>query len=243
MGGAKGGGSGTGSPPGAGTDDAAVGKASAAPPMSGRSQAPVQGDPASANIDLSQKPKQSIRSLFSLVNTQVSVPGSRGSPTTIYPSPLNDTGTQKQLLPLLFQKTTLSKGTDTPARININTAPQEVLTALTALPGSKLTESDVNTIISTRPSLSSDQAASDDFKTPAWLISQANLDPSKLTTLEKYITTQSQVYRVHVQGMLDTGGLTARVEAVIDTNGGQPRILARRNMSELGKAVDTSAQK
>ena len=74
------------------------------------------------------------------------------------------------------------------------------------------------------------------FATPAWLLTQANLPMRTLTSLDQYFTTQSQVYKVQVQSTLDgPNGISARVEAVIDTNGGRPRILAYRNLSELGK--------
>jgi hypothetical protein len=102
--------------------------------------------------------------------------------------------------------------------------------------GLQLTTSDVQTILSTRPALNSDQPVPEIFATPAWLLTQANLPMKTLTSLDKYFTTQSQVYKVQVQGVLDgPGGISARVEAVIDTNGGRPRILSYRNLSELGK--------
>src|SRR5207253_1840692 len=103
-----------------------------------------------------------------------------------------------------------------PARINVNTAPQAVLLAL---PG--LSDADVQMILDTRPSASSTDAPDPIFSTPAWLIVQANLTPSKLKTLERYITARSQVYRVQSYGYFDGGGPTARIEAVIDTNLGR----------------------
>jgi type II secretory pathway component PulK len=209
----------------------------------GRGGRTITGDPGSAKVDLTKAAKQNIKSLFSLVNAQVTVPGMGGAPSVVYPSPLNDPGQQQQYLPLLFTKTTISQGNDTPARINVNTAPQEVLQALTSIQSLGLTDSDVQSILSNRPSLTSDQPVADDFATPAWLMTKANLDPAKLSKLEKYITTGSQVFRVHVQGTLEVQGISARVEAVIDTNGGQPRILSRRVLTELGKALDTSAKK
>jgi type II secretory pathway component PulK len=206
---------------------------------SGSSQI-VQGDPASANIDLTQPAKQNINSLFDLVNAQVSVPGQNGGPTTVYQSPLNDPNTLRTTLPLLFNNTTLNPGTDTPARVNINTAPQEVLQALESVKGG-WSDADVQTILSTRPALSSDQAPAEIFATPTWLITEANLDPGMLSNMDQYITTRSQVYRVHVQATVDAaGGPTARVEAIIDTNGAKPRILSWRNLTELGKGANIS---
>lgn len=228
---------------------------------------PITVDPANAKIDSSKQLSNKISSMFSLVNTQVTVPSDKeDQPDIIYPSPLNDSSGQTSLLPKLFQYATLWSGSEIPARININTAPAEVLNALanastsngvaynnaqlggsssggltlnlgSATPqGLQLTTSDVQKILSTRPALNSDQPLSEEFQTPAWLLTRANLPLQTLTSLDKYFTAQSQVYKVLVQGTLDgTGGSTARVEAVIDTNGGRPRILAYRNLSELGK--------
>jgi hypothetical protein len=39
-------------------------------------------------------------------------------------------------------------------------------------------------------------------------------------------------------GYFDAGGSTARIEAVIDTNGGRPRIIYWRDLTELGKGFN-----
>lgn len=247
--------------------------------------ATVPMDPAEYTPDLTQKPKKQIKSLFDLLNAQVTVPadeseqgkdsgsgGGKGKGTSkgsggkgdgsgsgegdekskdvVFASPLNNANVLTQLFPVLYNSTFTESPlspmgtdnpTDIPARININTAPQEVLQALVNLPNKQgnpsglLTDLDVQAIVAARPSLSSDQPFPETFRTPLWLITQANLDPKKLSKLNPYITTRSQVYRVHVQGTLDAQGPSARVDAVIDTNGGQPRILWRRNLTELGK--------
>lgn len=228
---------------------------------------PDYPDPASARLNSSKKLSNKIPSMFSLVNSQVTVPSDKeDQPDKIYKSPLKDPANQTTLLPKLFTFATLWSGSEIPARININTAPAEVLNALATAStsnnvsfnnasfgsgknggitlnlgnlspqGLQLTTSDVQTILSTRPALNSDQPIPEIFATPAWLLTQANLPMRTLTSLDQYFTTQSQVYKVQVVGTLDgPGGISARVEAVIDTNGGRPRILAYRNLSELGK--------
>jgi hypothetical protein len=199
--------------------------------------------------------------MFSLVNVQVTIPSTDPKqPDIIVNSPLNLTSNQGTLLPKLFTGATLWPGSEIPARININTAPAEVLNALATAStsntmtgtfsggnngnlaislnpqGLQLTTNDVNAILSARPAVNSDQPITDVFATPAWLLTQAKLPMQTLTSLDQYFTTQSQVYKVQVVGTLDgPGGHSARVEAVIDTNGGHPRILAYRNLTELGK--------
>ena len=54
------------------------------------------------------------------------------------------------------------------------------------------------------------------------------------------MTARSQVYRVQAIGYFDAGGPSARLEAVIDTNGGRPRIVYWRDLTELGRGYDLS---
>ncbi len=181
-----------------------------------------------------QRPPQRISSLYELINSRVSIPGSApGTQATTYPSPLNDPSTLSQLLPLLLDEVTTVQGIEIPARINVNTAPR---TVLSALPG--LSPADVENIIDHRPSFSSAEPPDPIYQTPAWLITQANFSPQTLRTLDRYITARSQVYRVQSVGYFDGGGPAARVEAVIDTNAGRPRIIYWRDLTELGKGYN-----
>jgi DNA uptake protein ComE-like DNA-binding protein len=178
-----------------------------------------------------------ISSIFSLINSYVSIPSTdpNGQPT-LYPSPLNDSGQLAELLPILLDKTTTTKGTELPARINVNTAPQAVLMTLPYL-----AQADVDTILQTRPTPQSGNLAQPEYQTITWLITEAGFSASAVQQLEKYITTKSQVYRVQALGYFEGGGgPTARVEAVVDANNGRPRILYYRDISDLGKGFDLS---
>jgi hypothetical protein len=46
------------------------------------------------------------------------------------------------------------------------------------------------------------------------------------------------VYRIQAVGYFDKAGPVARVEAVIDTNAGKPRIVYWRDLTELGKGFE-----
>lgn len=220
-----------------------------------------------AQTDLDMKrPPQSIASLFGLINTQVGITSGGGSTTMVqtsvtrgpngsvvvsktatttgqqsttktYACPLNDASQRATLLPLLLDKCTTQKATELPARVNVNTAPQAVLAAL---PG--LQDTDVETILNTRPNAASTDAPDQTFQSLAWLMTEANLPAKTLQTLERYITARTSVYRVQSVGYFDGGGPTARVEAVIDTNSGQPRIVYWCDLTELGKGFDLQKQ-
>jgi type II secretory pathway component PulK len=181
-----------------------------------------------------------ITSLFDLVNADVMIPANSPQQQPIrYPSPLKDAGMLRQLLPTLLDKVTASNSSQITARvINVNTAPRAVLEAL--LPTFNLTDTDVQTIIDHRPTPNSPDANDPIYQTPAWLITEANLNASNLSALDKYITARSLVYRIQSIGYFDGGGPTARIEAVIDASNQRPRIVSWRDLTELGKGFNIS---
>ncbi len=199
----------------------------------------IKGDLGAWQPDFNKKANQKITSFFDLVNAQVSIPGkstkdAKGkttqAPATVYDSPLKDKNQQRELFTKMFEHVTIFEESDIPARINVNTAPREVLIAIP-----EITETDVEAILAQRPKVSATTAPDPVYETPAWLLTEANLKTDTLKKLEKYITTKSQVYRVQALGYSDSGaGPTARIEAVIDTNFGRPRIVMWRDLTELG---------
>ncbi|HEY8506070.1 MAG TPA: type II secretion system protein GspK, partial [Gemmataceae bacterium] len=167
-----------------------------------------------------------------LIDARVRVPAEDDDdPDTVFRSPLNSSGEGlREFLPLLMDRCTTQRAAELPARINVNTAPA---TVLYALPG--LSEGDVQTILNLRPPPGSADLADPVFQTPAWLITEANISPQVVRTLERYVTARSQVYRVQVFGYFNRPGPVARLEAVIDTNQGNPRVVYWRDLTELGK--------
>lgn len=211
-------------------------------------------------VDNGQMPTRRMASVITVVNTQIPLPrppplpppGGRGQPIQqpqpIVACPINDPAKMKEVLAILLDKCTVDDGAEVTPRINVNTAP---LTVLAALPG--MTETDVNTIISSRGGQSlSDPAVS----TGAWLMTVAEMPPDKFKLLEPYISGRSWTYRVQsvgyagpppgAEGMPARRGTVARVEAVIDvgsrtTDGtffGYPRIVYFRDLTDLGRGFN-----
>jgi type II secretory pathway component PulK len=176
---------------------------------------------------------QRIASLYSLINSSVSIPASTpGGQPTVYASPLNNTANLQQMLPIILGELTTVNGDEIPARINVNTASSVVLNALPGL------SNYVQTILANRPDPTSSDPTDPIYQTTAWLIINANVSPQTLVSLDPYITASTQVYRVQSVGYFDGGGPSARVEAVIDTNAGRPRIIYYRDFTELGKGFN-----
>lgn len=197
----------------------------------------VDGDLSTYEINLKKKGKN-LESIFDLVEGYVSIKGktdqkSKKTTYTIYASPLNDANMMQTELPKLYNIVTFvdpTTETEIPPRINVNTAPMEVLATLA------FSETELAKIVSIRPTLGSGELVADPiYQTPAWLYTEAQVSVERLRLLEKYITTRTQVFRVQSVGYFENGGPAVRVEAVIDTNGGRPRVIAWRNMTNLGK--------
>ncbi|MFO0930339.1 MAG: type II secretion system protein GspK [Gemmataceae bacterium] len=159
-------------------------------------------------------------------------------------SPLKETSRRPELLPKLLDLCTVrapDSVADLTPRININTAPQAVLAALKEAGG--LTDGDVSSIVSRRPAASGTGSTDAVFRTPAWLMTELNLSKDTLKKVDKFITARTQVYRFQAVGYYDQGGPAARVEAVVDTNQGRPRVVYFRDLSELGRGFDLTGER
>ncbi len=197
--------------------------------------------PATALRDLVQKlvdakapGTRKLSSTMTLFNTQMpltappSPPGRPPNPVPVVTCPLNDPEVLKRMLPLLLDKTSASAGYELSPRLNVNTAPREVLLTL---PG--LVDAEVDTIVSTRSTLTPTDPAT---LSGAWIVTQANLTADKFKSIEKYIGGRTFTYRIHSVGYFGkAGGPVARVEAVVDTALGTPRILYYRDLTALGR--------
>jgi hypothetical protein len=189
------------------------------------------------------KPKK-LKSLWDLVGTQVTVTTGSGmmQKKVVYNSPLNNPDKQKELLPVLMDLCSTSEKWELAPRININTAPEAVITALKDL--AKLTDADLATVLEKRPDPSRGGGTDAVYRSTAWLVTEAGLTPKVAKALEKFVTGQTQVYRFQVVGKFDDDkpGPTARVEAVVDVNNGRPRVMYWRDLTELGKGFDLRGQ-
>ncbi|HQR07785.1 MAG TPA: type II secretion system protein GspK [Gemmatales bacterium] len=169
---------------------------------------------------------------------QVPVRG-RPVPQPIY-SPIKSTmdkDTLRTTLTLLFDKCSTTSDFEIPARININTCPADVLTAM------GITETVVESLLQYRPTPDMDPSLIPYYKTPAWLVTEAGVDINILKQFANYITTYSQVYRFQVVGYYEFRGPQVRLEVVVDANNGRPRILYWRDLTDLGKGYNFSANR
>lgn len=216
-------------------------------------------------VDNGSPPRRKLTSPFTVLNTQIRLPakagGSVGSAsigpggggvvvvqqqqvTPVVACPLNDTATLQAVAKALVDRCTASDDYEMVPRINVNTAPREVLNCLKGMnsdTSTQLTDSDIDAILSNRPTAGTDQ-------TSAWLVTSAGLTPAKYKNIEKYITGRSGAYRVRSVGYFGTpGGPQASAEAVIevvaeDPDGtgavAKPRIVWFRDTTDMGRVFD-----
>lgn len=187
-----------------------------------------------ASLNGSPSPRRSIpNSILTLLNTQVTLPRAQdapeNAPTVVVPCPMNDEALFKELLPSLLDRTTSRSAYELNPRLNVNTAPSEVLVAAGDVAG--VTQEDIDAALAIRENLT---PGSPESLTGAWLVTQAGMRPEIFQQLERLITGSTQTYRIQSIGYFANGGPVARVEAVVDTNLGFPRIVYFRDLTDIG---------
>ncbi len=178
-----------------------------------------------------------INSLWDLIDKYVAfrpATGTGPAATSVSPFQKAEKDKLRTSLNLLFDKCTLTNDLEIPARININTAPADVLASIGINP------TDIEKLIELRPTADMDPALIPYYRTPAWLVTEADISPTTLLLFSNYITTYSQVYRFQVVGYYEFKGPQVRLEVVVDANNGRPRILHWRDLSDLGKGYNFS---
>jgi hypothetical protein len=207
-------------------------------------QGPVPPKPAGVDItddnklvigDITQLTgSQQITSLYNLIDKYVAF--SQGPRQGFVNSPFQRSNKEqiRQTLNTLLDKCTTTNDVEIPARINVNTCPPDILTAI------GINSTDSEKLVSMRPSPDMDPNLIPYYKTPAWLITEADVNPSILTQFGAFLTTYSQVFRFQVVGYYEFRGPQVRLEVVVDANNGRPRILHWRDLTDLGKGYHFS---
>lgn len=111
-------------------------------------------------------------------------------------------------------------------RININTAPREVLATI-----GKLTEAEIDAIIATRERLDG-QAR----KTIAWLVTEDVLKADKFKQVAYLFTARSFQFTVEALGYAQHNAVVARIQAVLDLRLPRVQYLYWRDLTSLGMA-------
>ena len=193
---------------------------------------PAGGKVTRGDIDLSKGGANSIDSLWELIgsNTTATIKGASQPLKSPWSS---DSSTVATSMKLLQEKLTTTADEYLEGRININQAPREILIGLPTM-----TEEIVNAIIAAQQLDANGQPSLDKLSqhtTSHWLYTENLVDLPGMIALDPYITSSGHVYRVQVLGFYDVGGPVTRLEAMIDATKLPPRIIAQRDLNELGR--------
>ncbi len=153
--------------------------------------------------------------------------------TTTLTSPFSASTSQiASYLPQMLDQLSLTDDLFLKGRINVNTAPIQVLLGL---PNMTVPLATQITAAQTAGSSSQSASAQAPRATNAWLVVEGLCSASTMVSIDPYLTARGDVYRVQSVGYFDEGGPVVRLEAVIDAAVQPARILNLRDLSELGR--------
>lgn len=191
-------------------------------------------------IDISGGASYTIKSLYELPGARAQQgKGAAAATSSPWPSTPADL---TQNLPLIMDKLTLTDDPFIAGRININTAPREVLMTLAGLQG--MSETIVDSIYGAQGMRFSGSSGGDvapDRLYAGWLFTDGLVSSINiLETLDPFITGRGDVFHVQSVGYFEGGGPMARVEAIIDATLDPPQVIFLRDLTELGRGFSAS---
>jgi hypothetical protein len=172
-----------------------------------------------------------LTSLYQLIGGSVRATVNGRSQTLNSPFSANQTQIASYL-PEMLDKLSLSDDVFLKGRINVNTAPIQILLGIP-----KMTEQMATQIVAAQTAGSSGVTTNTQSPraTNAWLVTEGVCSATTMQSLDPYLTSRGDVYRVQSVGYFDEGGPVVRLEAVVDAAVQPPRILNIRDLSELGR--------
>ena len=142
-------------------------------------------------------------------------------------------GVTEENLAELLNSYTLNSKQILPGKVNINTAPANILAQV---PG--IDENLATTIASTRVSITPEKSRS-----IAWLLETGVVSIEQFKALEPHLTARSFQFHVQVVGYGMPSLRFRRLEAIIDLIGPKPRIIYLRDLTKLGVPYHFSSQR
>ena len=171
-----------------------------------------------AFLEAKRKSSQPIASLADLVNASLTVTDENQAQREL------KSGVGPRELGQLMDRYTTDSQSIRPGRLNINTAPADVLAQVAGID-----EALANTIASARQGLSPESS-----RTIAWLLEEQLLDPAQFIQIEPRISARSFQFHVQVIGYSLPSGRYCVLEAIVDLIGPAPRIIYLRDLTRLG---------
>ncbi len=192
---------------------------------------PEQGK-SSSSAD-SEKPKEPESGLSDLDQSEGQSENAPAGPRPVYSNlTAEDPPGSYEDLPLILDRLTVAAVPAFLGRINVSTAPREVLAMI-----EEISDAELDAIVAARRELTGVEKA-----TPAWLLTQNVLDEYTFRRILDKITTASSVYRIESVGYADHLGVVERLNVVIEMRGPIAQVLYYRNLDGLGPAYTPHAE-
>lgn len=181
-------------------------------------------------VDLTGGGGTDLTQILDLIGAEVTI--GDGENATNYVSPLTeDPVSLAGSLPLLMDTLTTQDVAVLPGRINLNECPAELLYAIPVLDPET-----VDAILRARQDDSGDLNRR--FET--WPLAEGIVTLEQMRLLLPLVTGGGDVYRAQVIGYYETIGASHRSEIIIDATTVNPKIVAWRDLSHLGRGFDRS---
>ena len=156
----------------------------------------------------------------------------QGNNAQTYASPFVDDPIAAALyFPVIMNALTTSDTDFLPGRINVNECPAELLYGI-----SLLTEEQIQMIVETRETESEDPNRLHE----TWLITEGIVTTDEMRNLVPLLTCGGDVFRAQIVGYFEKGGAAHRSEFIVDATTVNPKIVAWRDLSHLGRGFDLS---
>jgi hypothetical protein len=181
-------------------------------------------------MDLTAGGGTSVTQILDLVGSTVTI--GNGDNATSYTSPFPaDPISMSIYMPILMDALTTQESPVMPGRINVNECPAELLYGIPML-----SEEVVQAILENREAESDDPNR--DYET--WLLTDGLVTLDEMRLLVPLLSGRGDVYRAQVVGYFETSGAAHRAEVIIDATTVNPKIVAWRDLTHLGRGFDLS---
>ncbi len=181
-------------------------------------------------LDLSGGGGTSLTQVLDLIDSKVTI--GEGDNAVTYSSPFpNDPISMEVYMPILMDALSTQDVNVMPGRINLNECPAELLFGIPTL-----SEEAAQEILESREVESDDENRQ--FET--WPLVQGIVTLEEMRSLLPLLTGGGDVYRAQIIGYFETSGASHRAELIVDATTVNPKVVAWRDLSHLGRGFDLS---
>ena len=179
-----------------------------------------------SEVDFSLPARYSFTSLGELVGSSVTVPANSGTEQVLVPSPVKLNGSYSIPIDHIFDLLTVNRGHRLVGRVNIQTAPVEVIAAI---PG--VGQADARQIIQARGFSDPIQAYGKKFRHPIGILATSGIDPIIISKILDQVTVRADVVKARVNGRNEGRVPEFSCEIMVDLSDRKPNLIS---MSPIG---------